>query len=137
MLQLFWYGASVWLCMFSCFRSIYVSLFLVICQVGRCIQLVSTFVGGFAIAFMKGWLLTLVMLSAIPLIVVAGGIMTLFISRMAVHEQNAYARAATIVEQTIGSIRTVGHFHMKIYLWILHLFFCILDHIGSLCVETT
>ena len=78
-------------------------------QVGKFIQLVSTFFGGFVIAFVKGWLLTLVMLSAIPPLVMAGGLMSLIVSKMASHGQNAYAKAATIVEQTIGSIRTVCH----------------------------
>ncbi|KAK3445783.1 hypothetical protein EUGRSUZ_A01009, partial [Eucalyptus grandis] len=41
-------------------------------QVGKFIQLVSTFVGGFVIAFIKGWLLTLIMLTMIPLLVIAG-----------------------------------------------------------------
>ncbi|XP_028118493.1 ABC transporter B family member 4-like [Camellia sinensis] len=36
--------------------------------------------------------------------------MALVISRMASNGQNAYAKAATIVEQTIGSIRTVASF---------------------------
>ena len=78
-------------------------------QVGKFIQLVSTFIGGFIIAFIKGWLLTLVMLSSIPLLVIAGGAMSLFLSKMATRGQNAYAKAATVVEQTIGSIRTVCH----------------------------
>ncbi|XP_065859872.1 ABC transporter B family member 11-like isoform X2 [Euphorbia lathyris] len=79
-------------------------------KVGKFIQLVSTFIGGFVIAFIKGWLLTLVMLSSIPLIVLAGAIMSLTIARMASTGQNAYAKAATVVEQTIGSIRTVASF---------------------------
>lgn len=70
----------------------------------------TTFIAGFVIAFSKGWLLTLVMLSAIPLLILGAGIMTLFISKIAVREQTAYAKAATVVEQTIGSIRTVCHF---------------------------
>ncbi|KAL1816476.1 hypothetical protein ACET3Z_019050 [Daucus carota] len=79
-------------------------------KVGRCAQLFTTFIAGFSIAFTKGWLLTLVMLSAIPLLVLGAGIMSLFISKIAVREQTAYAKAATIVEQTIGSIRTVASF---------------------------
>lgn len=79
-------------------------------KVGKFIQLVSTFIGGFIIAFIKGWLLTLVMLSSIPLLVIAGGAMSLFLSKMATRGQNAYAKAATVVEQTIGSIRTVASF---------------------------
>ncbi|KDP28335.1 hypothetical protein JCGZ_14106 [Jatropha curcas] len=79
-------------------------------KVGKFIQLVSTFVGGFVIAFIKGWLLTLVLLSSIPLLVIAGGAMSITISKMASRGQTAYAKAATVVEQTIGSIRTVASF---------------------------
>ncbi|MBA0854373.1 hypothetical protein Goshw_029661, partial [Gossypium schwendimanii] len=79
-------------------------------KVGKFIQLVSTFIGGFVIAFVQGWLLTLVMLSSIPPIVIAGGVMALIVSKMASRGQNAYAKAASVVEQTIGSIRTVASF---------------------------
>ncbi|KAI4384908.1 hypothetical protein MLD38_002993 [Melastoma candidum] len=79
-------------------------------KVGKFIQLVSTFTGGFVIAFLKGWLLTLVMLTSIPLLVVSGATMALIISKMASRGQSAYAKAANVVEQTIGSIRTVASF---------------------------
>lgn len=78
-------------------------------QVGKFIQLLATFVGGFVIAFIQGWLLTLVMLTSIPLLVVSGAIMSIVLSKMASRGQDAYAKAATVVEQTIGSIRTVRH----------------------------
>lgn len=76
-------------------------------QVGKFLQLVSTFIGGFVIAFVKGWLLTIVMLSSLPLLVLAGAAMSMVMARMASQGQNAYAKAATVVEQTIGSIRIV------------------------------
>ncbi|WCJ22615.1 ABC transporter B family member 11 [Euphorbia peplus] len=79
-------------------------------KVGKFVQLISTFIGGFIIAFIRGWLLTLVMVATIPLIVLAGAVMSLTIARMASTGQNAYAKAATVVEQTIGSIRTVASF---------------------------
>ncbi|XP_016647152.1 PREDICTED: ABC transporter B family member 4-like [Prunus mume] len=79
-------------------------------KVGSFIQLTATFVGGFAIAFIKGWLLTLVMLSSIPLLVLCGALMGILISKMASSGQTAYSVAATVVEQTIGSIRTVALF---------------------------
>ncbi|CAK7348533.1 unnamed protein product [Dovyalis caffra] len=79
-------------------------------KVGKFLQLMATFIGGFAVAFIKGWLLALVMLSAIPLLVLAGASMALFISKMAARGQNAYAEAANVVEQTIGGIRTVASF---------------------------
>ncbi|KAG6598933.1 ABC transporter B family member 11, partial [Cucurbita argyrosperma subsp. sororia] len=79
-------------------------------KVGKCIQLVSTFTGGFVIAFIKGWLLTLVMLSSLPLLVISGGITSIVITKMTSRGQGAYAKAADVVEQTISSIRTVASF---------------------------
>ncbi|KAH8517134.1 hypothetical protein Peur_048355 [Populus x canadensis] len=79
-------------------------------KVGKFIQLVSTFIGGFIISFIKGWLLTLVMLSSIPLLVIAGAGLSIMIARMASRGQTAYTKAASVVEQTIGSIRTVASF---------------------------
>ncbi|XP_048138822.1 ABC transporter B family member 4-like isoform X1 [Rhodamnia argentea] len=79
-------------------------------KVGKVIQLVSTFIGGFIIAFTKGWLLTLVMLSSIPPLVASGALMSLIIGKMASRGQSAYAKAANVVDQTIGSIRTVASF---------------------------
>ncbi|XP_051118930.1 ABC transporter B family member 11-like [Andrographis paniculata] len=79
-------------------------------KVGKFMQLVATFLGGFVIAFIEGWLLTLVMLSSIPLMVISGAIMSHVLSKMASRGQNAYAKAAIVVEQTIGSIRTVASF---------------------------
>uniref|UniRef100_A0A9I9CUG2 ABC transporter B family member 21-like n=1 Tax=Cucumis melo TaxID=3656 RepID=A0A9I9CUG2_CUCME len=79
-------------------------------KVGKCIQLVSTFFGGFIIAFIKGWLLTLVMLSSLPLLVISGGITSVVITKMTSRGQSAYAKAADVVEQTISSIRTVASF---------------------------
>nr|GEY58371.1 ABC transporter B family member 21-like [Tanacetum cinerariifolium] len=61
--------------------------------------------GGFVIAFVKGRFLTLVMLSLIPPLVIAGGIMSVTIAKMATHGKDAYAKASIVVEQTTGSIR--------------------------------
>ncbi|KAG6573610.1 ABC transporter B family member 4, partial [Cucurbita argyrosperma subsp. sororia] len=79
-------------------------------KVGKTIQLVTTFIGGFTIAFVRGWLLALVMVSAIPLLVLAGATIARYMSQMASRGQSAYASAANVVEQTIGSIRTVASF---------------------------
>ncbi|KAK6162933.1 hypothetical protein DH2020_002774 [Rehmannia glutinosa] len=79
-------------------------------KVGNFVQVVASFLGGFVIAFVKGWLLTLVMLSSIPLIVISGGTMHFLRSKIASRAQKAYADAANVVQQTIGSIRTVASF---------------------------
>ncbi|KAG7547087.1 ABC transporter type 1 transmembrane domain [Arabidopsis suecica] len=79
-------------------------------KVGKFIQLAMTFFGGFVIAFSKGWRLTLVLCSCIPLIVIAGAAMSLIMSKMAGRGQVAYAEAGNVVEQTVGAIRTVVAF---------------------------
>ncbi|KAL9257085.1 ABC transporter B family member 11-like protein [Drosera capensis] len=79
-------------------------------KVSKFIQLVAVFIGGFVIAFVKGWLLTLVMLAIIPLLVVAGLLIAVTVGKMATKGQTSYAKASVIVEQTIGSIRTVASF---------------------------
>ncbi|XLS79065.1 hypothetical protein HN51_063290 [Arachis hypogaea] len=79
-------------------------------KVGQFIQLMATFVGGFIIAFVRGWLLSVVMLSSIPLLVVSGAAMTMVIQKTSSRGQTAYSAAASVVEQTIGSIRTVASF---------------------------
>uniref|UniRef100_A0A2N9EIP8 Uncharacterized protein n=1 Tax=Fagus sylvatica TaxID=28930 RepID=A0A2N9EIP8_FAGSY len=79
-------------------------------KVGKFVQLIATFIGGFVIAFVKGWLLTLVMLSSIPPLVISGAFMSIIIGKMASRGQASYSVAATVVEQTMGSIRTVASY---------------------------
>lgn len=76
-------------------------------QVGKFVQLLSTFIGGLIIAFIKVPLLTIVMLSCVPLLVAAGGSISFIITKAEFSGQHAYAKAANVVEQTIGSLRTV------------------------------
>ena len=78
-------------------------------QVGKFIQLFVTFLGGYALAFVKGWLLTLVMLTSIPLLAMAGAATSLIFTKASSQQQAAYAKASTIAEQTCGSIRTVNN----------------------------
>lgn len=79
-------------------------------QVGKFINLISTFLISFIVAFVKGWLLTLIMLSTIPPMVICGVIMTKVLSKVSSREQKAYTKASEVVEQTISSIRTVASF---------------------------
>ncbi|EEF43201.1 multidrug resistance protein 1, 2, putative [Ricinus communis] len=79
-------------------------------KVGKFLQLILTFISGFVIAFIRGWKLTLIMLSSIPPLVFSGALMAIYISKLASRGQTAYSLAATVVDQTIGSIRTVASF---------------------------
>ncbi|BAT76977.1 hypothetical protein LR48_Vigan01g291500 [Vigna angularis] len=79
-------------------------------KVGQFLQFMATFVGGFVIAFIRGWLLAVVMLSSIPPLAFCGAMVGLVISKASSRGQQAYSKAASVVEQTIGSIRTVASF---------------------------
>ncbi|KAH9797569.1 ABC transporter B family member 9 [Citrus sinensis] len=79
-------------------------------KVGKFIQLMSTFFGGFVVALARGWFLALVLLACLPAIVIAGGSMALIMSKMSSRGQIAYSEAGTVVEQTVSGIRTVSSF---------------------------
>ncbi|KAK4710892.1 hypothetical protein R3W88_005405 [Solanum pinnatisectum] len=80
-------------------------------KVGKFIQYLSAFVGGFIIAFTKGRLLSLVLVSCIPALVIAGGAMASIMSEMSSRGQMTYAQAGDIVEQTVGAMKTVAAFN--------------------------
>lgn len=65
------------------------------------------FLAGFAVAFAKGWKLTLVMVATIPLLVLSGALMAMVMGKLSGEGQEAYAEAGTTVEQVVSSIRTV------------------------------
>ncbi|KAL0437193.1 UNVERIFIED_CONTAM: ABC transporter B family member 11 [Sesamum radiatum] len=77
---------------------------------GKFLQLSASFLGGFVIALVQGWLLTLVLLSAIPLLVISSAFMTVVMAKLTSRGHAAYSEAAVVVEQTISSIRTVASF---------------------------
>ncbi|KAJ3686092.1 hypothetical protein LUZ61_015256 [Rhynchospora tenuis] len=79
-------------------------------KVGKFLQLVSTFFGGFIIAFIKGWHLAIVLLACFPPIAIAGGVMSILMAKLSARSQLAYNEAGNVVEQTIGAIRTVVSF---------------------------
>ncbi|CDP05479.1 unnamed protein product [Coffea canephora] len=79
-------------------------------KVGKFIQVSASVSGGFIIAFIKGWLLSLVLLSSIPPLILASSAMTIQLAKRASQGQAAYSVAATVVEQTLSSIRTIAAF---------------------------
>ncbi|XP_051129095.1 ABC transporter B family member 9-like isoform X2 [Andrographis paniculata] len=79
-------------------------------KVGKFMEFASTFISGFIIAFARGWLLSIVLLSWVPAIVLVGGSLALLTSKMSANRQTAYAEAGHVVEQTLGAIRTVVSF---------------------------
>ncbi|KAH0763482.1 hypothetical protein KY290_019555 [Solanum tuberosum] len=79
-------------------------------KVGNFIMHMSTFIGGFVVAFIKEWHLTLVLLATIPAIAISFICAALVLSKMSGSGQAAYADAGKVVEQTVGGIRTVVSF---------------------------
>ncbi|XP_058748881.1 ABC transporter B family member 9-like [Vicia villosa] len=79
-------------------------------KVGKFVQLASNFFGGFVIAFIKGWRLAVVLLACMPCVILAGGFMSMLMSKMSSRGQIAYAEAGNVVDQTVGAIRTVASF---------------------------
>ncbi|KAL0390784.1 UNVERIFIED_CONTAM: ABC transporter B family member 11 [Sesamum calycinum] len=77
-------------------------------KIGKFLQLSASFLGGFVIALIQGWLLTLVLLSAVPLLIISAAFMTVVMAKLTSRGHAAYSEAAVVVEQTISSIRTVN-----------------------------
>jgi len=80
-------------------------------KAGKLLQLASAFFGGFVIAFTRGWLLSLVMLTSLPLIAIAGAVSAQFLTKVSSKKLTSYGDAGDTVEQTIGAIRTVVSFN--------------------------
>uniref|UniRef100_A0A8C7LNF2 Bile salt export pump n=1 Tax=Oncorhynchus kisutch TaxID=8019 RepID=A0A8C7LNF2_ONCKI len=74
-------------------------------QVSIFIQRFTTFVCGFAMGFVKGWKLTLVIIAASPLIGVGA-----FVAKLTGQELQAYAKAGAVADEVLTSIRTVAAF---------------------------
>ncbi|KAI3884188.1 hypothetical protein MKW92_034498 [Papaver armeniacum] len=79
-------------------------------KAGTFVELISAFLASFIIAFIKGWLLTLVMLSSIPPLAICAMSMSILIRKQASRAQADYLQSGTVVEETISSIRTVASF---------------------------
>ncbi|XP_073138937.1 ABC transporter B family member 11-like [Henckelia pumila] len=79
-------------------------------KIGKFLQLSTSFIGGFAIAFSRGWILSLILLSVVPFFAISAALMTTLIPKSISRGQSANSAAAVVAEQTISSIRTVASF---------------------------
>jgi ABC-type multidrug transport system fused ATPase/permease subunit len=77
---------------------------------GNAIQFFSQFLAGFALGFYQGWLLTLVLLGAVPALAIAGAIMMYFLASLTTQGQKAYAKAGAVALEAVTGIRTVSAF---------------------------
>ncbi|KAI4575245.1 hypothetical protein MJG53_020447 [Ovis ammon polii x Ovis aries] len=79
-------------------------------QMGIFIQRMTTSIFGFLMGFYQGWKLTLVIISVSPLIGIGAAIIGLSVSRFTDYELRAYAKAGSVADEVISSIRTVAAF---------------------------
>uniref|UniRef100_A0A8R1DVZ2 ABC-type xenobiotic transporter n=1 Tax=Caenorhabditis japonica TaxID=281687 RepID=A0A8R1DVZ2_CAEJA len=71
------------------------------------VQMFAAFLAGYAIGFFYSWSMTLVMMGFAPLIVLSGAWMSKSMATRTKVEQETYAVAGAIAEETFSSIRTV------------------------------
>ncbi|XP_052170494.1 ABC transporter B family member 2-like [Diospyros lotus] len=79
-------------------------------KVGNFMHYVSRFIAGFAIGFVRVWQISLVTLSIVPLIAVAGGVYAYVATGLIVRVRKSYVMAGEIAQEVIGNVRTVQAF---------------------------
>uniref|UniRef100_A0A8C4Y6N3 ATP-binding cassette sub-family B member 5 n=1 Tax=Gopherus evgoodei TaxID=1825980 RepID=A0A8C4Y6N3_9SAUR len=79
-------------------------------KVAQLFQNMSTFTVGIVIGFIKGWKLTLVILSTSPLVVLSAAFCSKMIITLTSKELTAYAKAGAVAEEVLSSVRTVVAF---------------------------
>ncbi|KAK7093853.1 ATP-dependent translocase ABCB1-like [Littorina saxatilis] len=77
---------------------------------GMVIRSFAQFLSGLTIGFVKGWQLSLVMLSVGPLLAISFGFMIKLTTSLSQKEQAAYAKAGSVAEEVFSCIRTVISF---------------------------
>ncbi|XP_060717198.1 ATP-binding cassette, sub-family B (MDR/TAP), member 4 [Tachysurus vachellii] len=79
-------------------------------KLGTLLQSITTFLSGFIIGFIKGWKLTLVIISISPLLGISAAVITKVMTSFTSREQTSYAKAGAVAEEVLSSIRTVFAF---------------------------
>lgn len=68
-------------------------------QVGKFLHYISRFIAGFAIGFIRVWQISLVTLSIVPLIAIAGGIYAYVATGLIARVRKSYIKAGEIAEE--------------------------------------
>ncbi|KAM8924525.1 bile salt export pump-like [Pelodytes ibericus] len=79
-------------------------------QVALFVERISTFLFGFLLGFIGNWKLTLVIVAVSPLIGLGAALMALAVARFTGRELQAYAKAGSVADEVLSSIRTVAAF---------------------------
>ncbi|KAJ6705942.1 ATP-BINDING CASSETTE SUB-FAMILY B [Salix purpurea] len=79
-------------------------------MVGNFLHYISRFLGGFIIGFVRIWQISLVTLSIVPLIALAGGVYAYITIGLIAKVRKSYVKASQVAEEVIGNVRTVHAF---------------------------
>lgn len=74
------------------------------------VHFIIAFIGSIVLAFYKGWELSLICLTSLPVTFIAMGFVGIATSKLAKQEVNQYAKAAVVAEEALSGIRTVKAF---------------------------
>ncbi|XP_023032967.1 ATP-dependent translocase ABCB1 [Drosophila willistoni] len=74
------------------------------------VHYIVSFIGSLVLAFVKGWQLSLVCLTSLPVTFIAMGLVSVATSKLAKQEVGMYAGAAVVAEEALSGIRTVKAF---------------------------
>lgn len=89
-------------------------------QVGNFIHYISRFLGGFIIGFVRVWQISLVTLSIVPLIALAGGMYAYVATGLIARVRKSYVKAGEIAEE-VSMMRLELTFFMKGHILIFQL----------------
>ena len=70
-------------------------------QVGNFMHYISRFFAGFAIGFVRVWQISLVTLSIVPLIALAGGVYAYVATGLIARVRKSYVKAGEIAEEVV------------------------------------
>eukprot|EP00727_Mastigamoeba_balamuthi_P006102 m51a1_g2110 putative multidrug resistance protein 1 (1352) ;mRNA; f:1624717-1629060 len=82
-------------------------------KVGIFLQSFATFVAGWIVGFTKGWKMSLVLLSMVPVLVVVMGALSAVFRKLVMRAQEFYAQAGQVAEEFLSCIRTVTAFGVQ------------------------
>lgn len=74
---------------------------------------ISRFLVGFAIGFFSVWQITLVTLSIVPLIAIAGGVYAFVVTGLIVRVRKSYVKAGEIAEEVPKLSLSLTHTHAR------------------------
>ena len=76
-------------------------------KVSTLIMTIAMLIAGFIIAFIKGWLMTLVVLVSLPVIGLGGVLFSSAVANKDKTQEKEYAEAGGMAEQAISAVKTV------------------------------